>query len=80
MKKYCTICEVEIPEARVKALPNVMTCVKHSTTNKVAGYQVITGKDTYTELQISTQEEVEKLYDLGSRKGQGPTKGMLGEK
>ena len=69
----------EIPEARVEALPNVKTCVKHSMAGKVAGYQVITGKDTYTELQISSQEEVDKLYDLGSRKGQGPTEGMLGD-
>ena len=77
--RKCIICDKEIPEARIKALPNTKTCLEHSTAGKVAGYQVITGKDTYTELEITSQESAAKLYDLGSRKGQGPTKGMLGE-
>ncbi len=77
--KNCIVCGIEIPEARVKALPKTKTCVDHSKAGRVAGYQIITGKDTYTELEITSQERVEKLYDLGSRKGQRPTKGMLGE-
>ena len=77
--KNCIVCGKEIPEARIKALPDAKTCVEHSNAGRVAGYQVITGKDTYTELEITSQERVDELYDLGSRKGQGPTKGMLGE-
>ena len=77
--RKCIVCNMEIPEARIKALPNTKTCLEHSTAGKVAGDQVITGKDTYTELEITSQEKVDKLYELGSRKGQGRTKGMLGE-
>ena len=77
--KYCIVCHCEIPKARIEALPNTRTCLAHSSASKVAGYQIITGKDTYTELEITSQERAEELYDLGSRKGQGPTKGMLGE-
>lgn len=31
MEKKCIVCSNVIPEGRVKALPNVRTCVEHST-------------------------------------------------
>jgi hypothetical protein len=62
--KYCKICGEAIPEGRIKALPNTETCVEHSDVNKKLGFAVITGKDTYTELDIvepDTYEELKKL-------------------
>ena len=32
--RKCSVCGTEIPEARVKALPNTTTCVQHSTTER----------------------------------------------
>lgn len=31
MERKCIVCDVVIPEARVKILPNTRTCVEHST-------------------------------------------------
>lgn len=73
--KYCTVCGEEINPLRVKALPTTKTCVKHSGVNRVAGYQIITGKNTYTELEIGEASHIANLYALGSRSGQSPVKG-----
>lgn len=61
MKRYCTVCGEPIPEGRLKAFPNASTCTKHSNAEKVAGFPLITGKTTYSELEIVSQEEFKQL-------------------
>ena len=64
-KKYCLICGELIPEGRLKAIPNTETCVLHSTTERKRGFRVITGKNTYTELDIVDEKSFKDLtkYD-----------------
>lgn len=66
--KYCKICGEEIPEGRIKALPNVDTCVEHSGAKKKKGFVVISSKTTYTELDI-VEEGTFKVLDKLDRKG-----------
>lgn len=65
----CIRCGQEIPEARLKALPQVKTCVNCSQTNRVYGFAVISGKTTYSELQIVSEEAAQELYEKQDRKG-----------
>jgi hypothetical protein len=65
----CKICEIEIPELRLKALPNVKTCVDCSSTSRIAGFPLITGKNSYSELQLVDQELAQELYLKQDRKG-----------
>ena len=65
----CVVCEVEIPELRVKALPKVKTCINCSSTERVAGFPLITSKTSYSELQIVGQEIAQELYAKQDRKG-----------
>jgi hypothetical protein len=65
----CEVCDCEIPELRVKALPNVKTCVNCSSTARVAGFPIITSKTSYSELQIVSQEKAQELYEKQDRKG-----------
>lgn len=65
----CVKCGNEIPELRLKALPQAKTCVECSETSRVAGFPLITGKTTYSELQIIPQEKAEELYEKQNRKG-----------
>lgn len=65
----CIKCGNEIPELRLKALPQTKTCVQCSETSRVAGFPLITGKTTYSELQIIPQEKAEELYEKQNRKG-----------
>lgn len=61
-KKFCTECDAEIPEGRIKALPDTEVCVNCSDTEKKLGFRVITGKSTYTELEIvDNKEKLDKL-------------------
>lgn len=62
--KYCTICNKPIPEGRVKALPNTTTCVECSDVGRKRGFSVITGKDTYTELDIVDESTYKNLKRL----------------
>lgn len=52
MKKYCKFCGTEIPEGRLKALPNATTCVGCSDTKMKVGFQRIEGKTEYSVLDI----------------------------
>ncbi len=72
----CIHCQQEIPEARLKALPSTKTCVACSATGRVAGFPLITGKTTYSELQIVDQATAEDLYARQERKGRGPSEGI----
>ncbi|HYG38752.1 MAG TPA: TraR/DksA C4-type zinc finger protein [Cytophagales bacterium] len=65
----CIKCGNDIPELRLKALPHAKTCVQCSDTSRVAGFPLITGKTTYSELQIIPQEKAEELYEKQNRKG-----------
>ena len=65
----CTRCGKEIPELRLKALPHTKTCVQCSDTSRVAGFPIVSGKTTYSELQIVSQEKAEELYEKQERKG-----------
>ena len=52
--KYCKVCCEEIPEGRVKALPNVETCVEHSGAKKKKGLEtLIDGEYAYIDLEIA---------------------------
>jgi hypothetical protein len=75
--KCCKICGKEIPEQRLKALPTAETCVKCSTTEKIAGFQLITGKTTYTELQLVSQDAYKKLIEAQERIGSSPGNGII---
>jgi len=62
--KYCKVCGEEIPEGRVKALPNAETCVEHSGAKKKKGFVVISSKTTYSELDIVDDNTYKMLKKL----------------
>jgi hypothetical protein len=70
MPRLCDCCGEEIPVGRLKAIPNATKCVKCSSVKKVAGFAMITGKNTYSELQIVSQETADLLNQMQERKGQ----------
>lgn len=74
--RLCTSCAQPIPEARLKALPAARTCVQCSSTARVAGFAVISGKTTYSELQIVSQELAQELNEKQDRKGHGVATGV----
>ena len=53
----CMKCGSEIPELRLKALPHVKTCVQCSETSRVAGFPIVSGKSTYSGLQLGKQRK-----------------------
>jgi hypothetical protein len=65
----CIHCKKEIPELRLKALPGTKTCASCSDTQRVAGFAIVSGKTTYSELQIIKQETAQELYLKQDRKG-----------
>ena len=57
--KNCVKCKIEIPEKRLMALPNTVTCVNCSTTG---AYKSVTitcgeGEDTWQETKIMSESE-----------------------
>ena len=72
----CIKCQSEIPAARLKALPTAKTCVQCSDTAKVGGHTIISGKNTYSEIQIVDQQTASELYQMQSRKGFGVANGV----
>ncbi len=65
----CVKCEKEISALRLKAIPSTKTCVDCSEAARVAGFPIVSGKTTYSELQIVDQEKAEELYQKQNRKG-----------
>ncbi len=65
--KYCKVCGIEIPEARLRALPTAVTCVNHSTASKFAANVVNFGNaeagDLTTEIEILRDEKVIRKCD-----------------
>lgn len=74
--KKCIKCFNEIHPLRVKALPHTKTCVECSDVQRVYGHTVISGKNTYSELQLVNKEMSEILSKLGYRQGQGVSAGV----
>lgn len=72
----CIQCSKPIPEGRLKALPKTKTCTECSNIGKVACHTIISGKNTYSEIQIVDSETAEKLYEMQSRKGFGVANGV----
>lgn len=67
--RYCKACNGQIPAQRLAALPAATTCIACSNTNRVAGFPVVSGKTSYSELQIVSQETADMLYMKQDRKG-----------
>lgn len=65
----CKVCGNEIAPQRLKILPHTQTCVKCSEVGRVAGFPLITGKNSYSELQLVSQEKAQELYEKQDRKG-----------
>lgn len=74
--RECLSCGEPIPEGRLKALPNVKTCVKCSSTARVAGFAIISGKTSYSEIQIVSQETAQELNKKQERMGAGVSTGV----
>ena len=72
----CRNCNQPIPLKRLEILPGTKTCVNCSTTERVGGHTVISGKNTYSEIQIVSQETAAELYRMQSRKGFGIAAGV----
>lgn len=74
--RHCAACGQPIPEARLKALPAAKTCVQCSSTARVAGFAIISGKTTYSEIQIVSQETAQELNQKQERMGHGVATGV----
>jgi hypothetical protein len=70
----CIKCQEEIPQGRLVILPDTRTCVQCSTAGKWYARPVITGKTTYSEVEIIKDEDTAaemKRYDASGRTGFG---------
>lgn len=76
MQRNCKFCKNAIPEGRLAILPFTQTCVNCSTTQKVGGHTVISGKNTYSEIQIVDQKTAEDLARMQSRSSFGVATGV----
>ena len=67
----CQKCDNIIPAGRLKALPNTRECVACSSTEQNMVRAVITGKTTYSEIEViknkKTKEYLNKLIGKGRR-------------
>ena len=52
----CIKCQEEIPAGRIAILPDTRTCVQCSTTNRWYARSVVTGKTTYSEVEVIKDE------------------------
>lgn len=66
-KKFCH-CGAEIPEGRLKALPNTTTCMTHSETGRKGAVtvQIGEGDHTYNDIVILEPEQIEQYNQLMS--------------
>lgn len=75
---YQCKCGATVPDQRVKYLQKFnlpITCVLHSPTEKVVGFQVIGGK-TERFIEICTPEQGAHLNKLSRRTGTGVSQGV----
>lgn len=61
---------------RLKILPTTKHCVKCSNTGKIGCHTVISGKNTYSEIQLVDQNTGNELKRLQGRKGYGVSTGV----
>ena len=73
----CICCGVIIPEARLKAVPGTKVCVNCSTEEKVAVQTIISGKNTYSEVEIIKNKETKKELDRITGRGRRGFGSML---
>ena len=74
---YCTACGDELTIGRVK-YSRSDKCVRCSDTKRVGAFTVISGKNTYSEIQLLEPEVAAKLHRAQYRQGQSPGYGMKG--
>lgn len=70
MGRQCVVCKVEIPEARIKALPQTRTCVEHSTATPYGMRTVsygTTADDAQQEFEIIRDAELARRLDEYSK-------------
>ena len=68
----CCKCYKPIPEARLKALPNTKTCIECSSVERDYVRTIISGKTTYSEVEvIKNKDTKEYLRKLDSKGRQG---------
>ncbi len=68
----CCKCCKPIPEARLKALPNTKTCIECSSVERDYVRTIISGKTTYSEVEvIKNKDTKEYLQKLDSKGRQG---------
>lgn len=67
MNRICRKCGNDISEGRLKALPNTKICVNCSNINKKKGFNVISGDEDYSELQIIDDESFKELNEKQSQ-------------
>ena len=72
----CIKCFNPIPEGRLRVLPNAKTCVQCSDTVRIGCHTIISGKNTYSEIQLVDQKTSAELYKMQSRKGFGVATGV----
>ena len=75
--RFCTKCSTELTVGRVKYSKSDK-CVPCSGTQKVGVFPIISGKNTYSEIQIMEPETARKLHRAQHRRGQSPGSGMKG--
>lgn len=69
---FCKKCGDKIPQGRLDILPNTTTCVSCSDTSKWYVRSVITGKTTYSEVEVIKDSQVaESLKIMDQRAGWG---------
>lgn len=72
----CNICGTIIPPKRLEVLPNTKTCVQCSSIARVHGHPIISGKTSYSELQIVSAEMANELAMKQERKGSSIATGV----
>jgi hypothetical protein len=68
--KLCIYCKQEINPLRLKALPNVKTCVDCSTTGAKRGMPMMFGEkdDTWTDMVIMEPEDLDRYENVKKQK------------
>jgi hypothetical protein len=65
---HCSKCQVKIPKARLRAVPNTKTCVECSDVERNYVRTIISGKTTYSEWEvIKNKDTKEYLKQLDSK-------------
>lgn len=64
MTKLCNSCKEEIPEGRLKALPNATVCVNCSTSRMKRSITVVGGEkeDIFNDIVILEAEDYERYF------------------